>query len=690
MMRRNDIHEAKKKLPLPVLMHRLGLGEHGKKSARCPFHEDKHNSFSVWQNDRGWFFKCHAGCGEGDEINLLELRKGISLGDATKLYLKMAGGNGCTPHTLRPNDKRTRGAFNWLTCVEAFGEKHLQRLAHWRGLSSAFCSWLHQRGLIGLYDGSIAFPIQDSGSVVAAHCRLKDGSWYVHPKGVVAMRPLVIGDIGNARVIHAFESQWDAFAVCDKLSLHEKEDVALIITRGASNGALISGLIPPTATVFAWRQNDELKNGKRAGDEWLRAVIAHAGANVEAVTTPEQFKDVNEWTQAGATLDELDGALDRAEVVNATVEARTLASLLDSICAFLQRYIVFQHPEQPIAIALWVLHAWVLDAFEYTAYLHVASPEKQCGKTRLLDCLELLTPRVWRAILPTESVLFRSIEQDNPTLLLDELDAVFSNSKDENKEALRALLNSGFEKKATVPRCFGPNHEVRPYRVFCAKALAGIGRLPDTVRDRCVPIQLARRSRDEPVERFRKREAEKEVSEIRSGLEAWSQQSSDIETLRASRPHLPDALSDRQADICEPLLAIAELAGGDWPERGKNALVKLCSQNDEDESIGAKLLSDIRSIFDDTKADRLSTKDMLEALVALETDAPWAEWWEFDLKNQNIKSCGAKLARKLKQYGIKPSVFRASGELARGYARKDFEQSWNRYCPRFESENVTM
>jgi hypothetical protein len=685
-----NIIEAKRKLPLPVLMNQLGLGEYARKSARCPFHEDHRNSFSVFQSERGWFFKCHAGCGVGDEINLLEKHKNISRSQATKLFLEMAGVNGYAPHNPPPYRKQTASVFNWNACVEAVTPAHLQDLAEWRGCSLEFCLWSHQRALIGLYDDCIAFPMHDSGSVVAAHYRLKDGSWRVYPYGVT-MRPLVLRDISRASVVHVFESQWDAFAVADKLVLHEKEDVALIVTRGASNGALISGLIPSTATVFAWKQNDELKNGKRAGDEWLKAVTAHADANVQAVTTPERFKDANEWTKAGATVDELEGALDRAEVVNPKVEPRPLASLLDSIWVFLQRYVVFQYPEQPIAIALWVLHAWMLDAFEYTAYLHVASPEKQCGKTRLLDCLELLTPRVWRAILPTESVLFRSIEQDNPTLLLDELDAVFSNSKDENKEALRALLNSGFEKKATVRRCFGPNHEVRPYRVFCAKALAGIGRLPDTVRDRCVPIQLARRSRDEPVERFRKREAEKEVSEIRSGLEAWSQQSSDIETLRASRPYLPDALSDRQADICEPLLAIAELAAGDWAIRAQGALVKLCCQTDEDQSIGAKLLADIRAVFNKTEADRLATKEILEALIQLETDAPWAEWWEHELKNQNIKSCGAKLARKLKHYGIKAKVLRLPGEpQARGYMRSDFEKDWNRYCPALAVENVTM
>jgi hypothetical protein len=298
----SDIASAKLKLPLPVLMHQLGLGERATRSALCPFHDDKRNSFSVWQQrDGAWFWKCHTGCGAGDEITFLESYRRIPRSDATKLFLKMAGVNGCTPNASRPNDNRARCAFNWPACVEAFSGTHLERLAQWRGLSGAFCSWLHQRALIGLYDGCIAFPIHDGDSVVAAHYRLKDGSWRVYPYGVT-MRPLVLGNISSASVVHVFESQWDAFAVCDNLSLHEKEDVALIVTRGASNGSLISGLIPSTANVFAWKQNDELKNGKRAGDEWLKAITAHAGTNVQVVTTPEQFKDANEWTQKGGTI----------------------------------------------------------------------------------------------------------------------------------------------------------------------------------------------------------------------------------------------------------------------------------------------------------------------------------------------------------------------------------------------------
>jgi CHC2 zinc finger len=88
---RGKIDQAKRRLPLPELLSRLGLGEHAKESAHCPFHDDEHKSFSVWQRDGSWFWKCHAGCGEGDEIMFLRERKRLSPTKAMSLYLEMAG-----------------------------------------------------------------------------------------------------------------------------------------------------------------------------------------------------------------------------------------------------------------------------------------------------------------------------------------------------------------------------------------------------------------------------------------------------------------------------------------------------------------------------------------------------------------------------------------------------------------------
>src|SRR4030095_14667070 len=340
-----------------------------------------------------------------------------------------------------------------------------------------------------------------------------------------------------------------------------------------------------------------------------------------------------------------------AEKLSAASETRTLAETLDSICAFLRRYVVFQFPEQPILVALWIAHTWVLEAFDYTPYLHVHSVEKRSGKTRLLDVVQLLARRAWRAVSPSVSVLFRRVERDKPTLLYDEVDNVFHDAKNNGTEEIRSLLNTGFERGATISRCVGKNAnlEIKDFDPFCAKALSGIGKvLPDTVADRCVAIELVRQSRDARGERLRKRDAQVLAASMRAELEAFSQQTGLIDALRSARPTLPDELSDRQQDICEPLLAIAEMAGDNWPQNARAALVKVGTQ-EEDASARVKLLVDIKRIFDARGADRLTTEEILEALVRIE-DSPWAIWWADDLKFGNVPKAASKLARMLKEY----------------------------------------
>jgi hypothetical protein len=604
------------------------------------------------------------------------------------------GSNGIAVTTRIPPIGRRKDSskpFDWQAWAGAFTNIHIERLAKWRGYSIDFCSWLKDNGLVGLYDGCIAFPVHNrAGIVVAAHYRQKDGSWRYYPQGA-KVRPLVIGELIAGEPVHVFESQWDAFAFMDVSG----ERSSFIVTRGASNGAMLSDLIPESSTAYVWTQNDE------AGEKWQKDICANTKAAVKRAQIPAPHKDFNDWTRAGASADDLLAAMTSARTMLKPIESAApitalqttnvdLPSVLDSICHFLERYIRFSSPAQPTAIALWIAHTWALDAFEYTPYLHASSPEKRCGKTRLLDCVELISSKPWRAISPTEAVLFRKIEADKPTLLLDEVDAVFSGGKDERKEPLRALLNAGFERKAKVPRCVGQSFQVQDFEVFCAKAFAGIGRLPDTISDRCISVRLVRRSRDECVERFRKREAESAVTSIRAMLAEWTRRQNTIERLRTARPDVPTALSDRQADICEPLLAIADLAGRDWPERGRDALVRLCAgENDEDESIGVKLLSAIREAFGAKGEDRLATKELLEQLVNQDTDAPWAGWWEHDLKNDNIKGPGAKLARFLKPYHIKSRPFRVPDGTTRGYTREDFTDAWNATARQKPPKHVT-
>lgn len=219
--------------------------------------------------------------------------------------------------------------FDWSACVAALTDAHRARLAEERGLSLTFVDWLHGAELIGLHRGRLAFAVHDDGPdapVTRAHCRGITADekgkhhWTFEPAGINRPVPaLIIGDTATAEQVHVFESQWDALAVADRLALHrELASVALVATRGASNGRLaVAGLgIRPEAKVFAWEQNDA------AGEKWL-AVVAEAataeGLTVRAVATPAPHKDANDWTRAGATAEDLLGAMEAARTVEASI-----------------------------------------------------------------------------------------------------------------------------------------------------------------------------------------------------------------------------------------------------------------------------------------------------------------------------------------------------------------------------------
>jgi hypothetical protein len=347
-----------------------------------------------------------------------------------------------------------------------------------------------------------------------------------------------------------------------------------------------------------------------------------------------------------------------------------LGALLCSLVAFLRRFVVLS-AGQADAAALWVAHTYAIGAAEATPYLAVTSAEKRSGKTRLLDVLELLVARPWRAITPTEAVVFRKIERDGPTLLLDEVDAIFG-PKAREHEGLRALLNAGNRRGTRVPRCVGPTHALQEFEVFCPKALAGIGELPDTLADRAVAIRLKRKAPGESVERFRRREVESQAEQLRFELEPALAAS--LAQLTGARPAIPVELDDRAADAWEPLFAIAELAGVGWAERARSAALALSvGQAREDESAGVRLLADVLRVFEESGRDGLTKAELLAALVALE-DAPYGERERFTTN---------RLSRILKRYGV-PSdayVHDENGKSHRGWQREHFADAWTRYLP---------
>jgi hypothetical protein len=342
----------------------------------------------------------------------------------------------------------------------------------------------------------------------------------------------------------------------------------------------------------------------------------------------------------------------------------SLSQVLDETQRFIRQYVVITD-DQAVTCTLWVAHTYALEAAETTPYLAVSSPEKRSGKSRLLDVLEEVVRGPWRAVLPSEAVTFRKIESDTPTLLLDEVDAIWG-PKAKEHEGLRALLNAGYRRRGSmVPRCVGPKMEVGNFSTYCAKALAGIGDLPDTVADRSIPIRMKRKRPADRVERFRAREVFEIGADLRTTISAAV--SNRVDELRDARPLLPAELDDRAQDAWEPLLAIAELAGGDWPAYARRAAIALSAGRDLDEGLGHRLLVDCRIAFD--KAEKLLTADMIARLGEI-PDAPWGDYYGKPIT-------GRRVADLLRVYEIRAKHKRDGST----YFRADFEDSWARDAP---------
>jgi hypothetical protein len=271
-------------------------------------------------------------------------------------------------------------------------------------------------------------------------------------------------------------------------------------------------------------------------------------------------------------------------------------------------------------------------------------------------------------LAPSEAVLYRKLNQDRPTILLDEVDGLF-NGATERSEPLRTLLNSGNRRGTTIPRCVGPQFEVKDFEVFGPKVLAGIDNqtFPETVRDRSIVVKMQRKTT--PKERWLPREVEHTVGEITAWLDGWADLARD--RLGDARPELPTELDDRAAEGWEALLAIADLAGGEWPARARRAALELSAGVEEEESRGVRLLRDIRVAFEERHG--MWTTGLLEALNTTE-EAPWGAWHQGDgLRPRD-------LARLLRPYEVKSRPVRLGADVAKGYYRGQFEDAWSRYC----------
>jgi Protein of unknown function (DUF3631) len=344
------------------------------------------------------------------------------------------------------------------------------------------------------------------------------------------------------------------------------------------------------------------------------------------------------------------------------------AEILDQLETFLGRFIAYPSQHTHIAHVLWVAHTHFMDHWESTPRIAFLSPEPGSGKSRCLEVTDPLVPRAVHAVNTTPAYLFRKVSDPGgaPTILYDEIDTVFGPKAKDNEE-VRGMLNAGHRRGALAGRCVtrGAVIDTEELPAYCAVALAGLNDLPDTIMSRSIVIRMRRRTPAEKVEPWRPRINEPAAHALRELLRRWASRAEQF-----SWPEMPPGVEDRNADVWEALLAIADLAGGDWPDRARVAAVALVADPMGDApSIGVQLLEDLHTVFQGH--DKLSTDTILTELASM-PESPWAE-----IRGQAITS--RWLASHLKPYGVKPKTIRTVDGTLRGYDAADLADPWARY-----------
>ena len=360
------------------------------------------------------------------------------------------------------------------------------------------------------------------------------------------------------------------------------------------------------------------------------------------------------------------------------------AALLTDMFELIRRY-VDMPGKKAAAVVLWIIHTFLHRRLDLSTFLLVTSATKRCGKTLLMDVAGalVLRPEPLSGRI-TQAALFRLVERYEPTLLLDEADTFLRNDPE-----LRGIVNGSQRRgHAYVTRTVGEDHEPRRFGTWCPKAICGIGDFPDTLTDRAITIRLerrARRSADMPLWRDRDTQA---IEVLRQKIARWTNDNADAVLGCRNTLAFPSSLHDRARDAWEVLLAIGEIAGGEWTGstgRAYRACEAVTVEADPETGAREMLLADMRKVFWEAgDPEHLPTGKpgeeydptapaVLPALIGRE-GRPWSDW----SRGRPLSPRG--LSNLLKEFGIAPGTIRTRRESTpKGYKRAAFEPHWQRY-----------
>jgi hypothetical protein len=617
---------------------------------KCPAHEDNHPSLSVRLGDDGRILlKCFAGC----SAEAIASRLGLTLRD---LFPSRHA------HVSRLPDKGKR-------IVETYP------------YADEFGDVLYE---VVRYDPKDFRLRRPDGN----------GDW------VWAVKDL-------RRVLYRLSEVLKAKAECRPIIVVEGEkDCDSLIAAGLTATTIAGGAQGPLpsdigdqlagATVVIIPDNDDA--GRTFAKRIAKSIVARISSLkiVDLPGLPEKG-DVSDWLAGGGQITKLEALIaatpgyssdkqGRSNDTSAKLrraestfegqldepwpEAVEGSSLLNAIVSVLRRFVVMPR-EAAAAISLWILHTYAADVADFTPYILITSPVRECGKTTLIDVLEALVKNPRRSDGITAAALYRIIDNSSPTILLDELDTRLAG---EGGESLRGVLNSGFKPSGRMTICVGERHEARDFKTYCPKVLAGIGKPWDTVMSRSIPVRLARATHEERrrLQKIIGSKIHNDLSVLRRQCLRWVQDAS--ERLSNDRdPLVPESLSARQADIWRPLLTIADVAAGRWPNRARVSAKTLHDSSDEDGDIGAQLLIDLRSLYLERTAEKLKSSEIIAHLLTLE-ERPWAE-----MPGSGRPLSAVRLAALLRRFGVRPRNLRDGDAVRKGYHLDDLITVFNRY-----------
>lgn len=493
---------------------------------------------------------------------------------------------------------------------------------------------------------------------------------------VVYRLPTLLEAIANDRIVFVFEGEKDVDAADSKLGV-----VGTCNAGGAGNWKPEHAEFLRDAKVVIVPDNDEA--GRQHADD-VGASLVGVAKSVGVLTLPGQAPkaDISDWIERGGTAEQFWALVEQAPVWTKRLEADApmpttasdeawtesvnTADVLKGIADTLDAYSIL--PEHgSTAIALWLLFAHALDAFWIAPLLSIESPERRCGKSKLLDLIELLAPRGYMSGNMSVATTFRVCDERKPTFVWDEVKRFITPDKVE----LIGLLETGYRRRsAWVDRCETEGKKVttRRFTTWCPKVVAmkgTIGDIAETLEDRAIRIGMRRKLTSEHPLELRQDRIEP-FAILRRQAERWA--TDNMSALSQADPAVPDKLHDRARDNWRPLLAIADLAGGEWPGLARKAAVAISGPSDEEESGGVLLLQHCKEIFDREGREWLTPSDLVRHLCA-DDEWPWATW-----RHGRDPITPRGIAKMLGGFKIK-----SDRGHHRSYAKSSFQEAWKRY-----------